>query len=115
MSRADEIRARSQRFTAAATTEPTTTTALTEVPRPDDDPTARPLRRPPRTEPVRSTVDLPPAHHRKLNEWADETAWQLGRKRITRQAVLSALVARLLTDETLARKITADLAATDDA
>lgn len=62
-----------------------------------------------RTDPVRSTVDLPPAHHAKLAEWADELSVQLGRppgrRGVTRQAVLAALVAELLVDETIAGRV----------
>jgi hypothetical protein len=62
-----------------------------------------------RTRLVRSTVDLAPVRHTKLALWRTETAAELGVGRITTQDVLRALVARLLTDETLARKIRADL------
>lgn len=62
-----------------------------------------------RTDPVRSTVDLPPAHHARLAEWADELSVQLGRppgrRGVTRQAVLAALVAELLVDETIAARV----------
>lgn len=62
-----------------------------------------------RTDPVRSTVDLAPAHHAKLAEWADEVSVQLGlppgRRGVTRQAVLAALVAELLVDETIAGRV----------
>jgi hypothetical protein len=62
-----------------------------------------------RTDPVRSTVDLPPHHHAKLAEWADELSVQLGRppgrRGVTRQAVLAALVAELLVDETIAGRV----------
>ena len=63
----------------------------------------------PLSRPVRRTVDLSPSHHAQLAEWCRETARQLGRARVTGQDVLRALVARVLTDETLARKIRADL------
>jgi hypothetical protein len=67
-----------------------------------------------RTDPVRSTVDLSPAHHAQLGTWADEVSLQLGRppgrRGVTRQAVLAALVAELLTDETMARRVAARLA-----
>jgi len=42
--------------------------------------------------------------------WCSEGAGQLGIARITGQDVFNALVARLLTDETLSQKILADLA-----
>jgi len=64
----------------------------------------------PRQKPVRRTVDLSPHHHAELDAWCAETARELGKARITGQAVLSTLVKRLLTDETLARKIRQDLA-----
>lgn len=63
-----------------------------------------------RSTPVRRTVDLPPVHHQKLATWCSETAVELGVARITGQDVLRLLVARLLTDETLARKLRTDLA-----
>lgn len=62
-----------------------------------------------RTKKVRKTVDLYPPHNRALLTWCNETADMLGEARITSQDVLEALVRRLLTDETLARKIRADL------
>lgn len=58
---------------------------------------------------VRRTVDLSPVHHTSLSQWCAETAVQIGSPRVTGQDVLAALVARLLTDETLARQIRADL------
>lgn len=63
-----------------------------------------------RSRPVRRTVDLSPVHHQRLTQWCAETAVELGSARVTGQDVLRSLVARLLTDETLARKIRADLA-----
>jgi hypothetical protein len=113
MSRAEEIRAKAARFTRAAAVEqqPAAKPALIEDQDEAEVKEPAPRRRPPRTDPVRSTVDLPPAHHRKLNEWCDELAWQLGQKRITRQTVLAGLVELLLTDETTARRLQAQLAA----
>lgn len=55
-------------------------------------------------------MDLAPARYSAFVEWCAETAVQLGVARVTGQEVLSALVGRLLTDETLARRIRADLA-----
>lgn len=63
-----------------------------------------------RVKRVRRTVDLYAAQHAELDMWCTETARELGRARVTGQAVMEALVRRLLTDETLARKIRADLA-----
>lgn len=62
-----------------------------------------------RAKPVRKTVDLPPARYRALTDWCTETATSIGVTRVTGQAVINALVARLLTDETLARRLRADL------
>lgn len=62
-----------------------------------------------RVKPVRATVDIPAGNFAKLKAWQGETAVQLGKSRVTNQDVLEALVERLLTDETLARKIRDDL------
>jgi hypothetical protein len=67
-----------------------------------------------RTDPVRSTVDLPPAHHAKLaekqDEWSIEFGLPPGRRGVTRQAVLAAAVAELLVDATIAGRVKARLA-----
>ncbi|MFN2477702.1 MAG: hypothetical protein ABR615_00795 [Pseudonocardiaceae bacterium] len=62
-----------------------------------------------RTKPVRRSVDLSPTYHIKLTQWCAETADAIGTARVTGQDVIRALVARLLMDEGLARKIRADL------
>jgi hypothetical protein len=62
-----------------------------------------------RTKPVRRSVDLSPAYHVKLTEWCAETADVIGTARVTGQDVIRALVARLLMDESLARRIRDDL------
>ncbi|MGH3934114.1 MAG: hypothetical protein ACRDS1_03895 [Pseudonocardiaceae bacterium] len=62
-----------------------------------------------RTKPVRRSVDLSPAYHVRLTQWCAETADMIGTTRVTGQDVIRALVARLLMDENLARKIRADL------
>jgi hypothetical protein len=62
-----------------------------------------------RTKPVRRSVDLSPTCHIKLTQWCAETADVIGTARVTGQDVIRALVARLLMDESLARKIRADL------
>lgn len=61
-----------------------------------------------RTKPVRRSVDLSPSYHAGLTDWCAETADEIG-ARVTGQAVIRALVARLLMDEHLARRIRADL------
>ena len=62
-----------------------------------------------RTKPVRRSVDLSPTYHAKLTRWCAETADLIGTPRVTGQDVIRALVARLLMDENIARKIRADL------
>lgn len=62
-----------------------------------------------RTKPVRRSVDLSPADHAKLTRWCAETADVIGTARVTGQDVIRALVARLLMDESLARRIRDDL------
>jgi hypothetical protein len=60
-------------------------------------------------KPVRSTVDLAPVRHAALKSWCGETAVEIGTARVTTQDVMRVLVARLLTDATLAQKIRDDL------
>ena len=91
MSRADEIRSQAAKVRQVHTEPPA------------------PVRPTVRTARVRRTVDLPPVRHQRLAEWCNESAVELGMARLTGQDVLAALVARLLTDETLARKIHEDL------
>ncbi|MGH3766001.1 MAG: hypothetical protein ACRDS0_03270 [Pseudonocardiaceae bacterium] len=62
-----------------------------------------------RTKPVRRSVDLSPAYHAELTQWCAETAAIIGTARVTGQDVIRALVARLLMDESLARRIRDDL------
>lgn len=62
-----------------------------------------------RVKPVRCTVDIPAGRFARVKAWQGETAVQLGRSRVTNQDLLETLVERLLTDETLARKIRDDL------
>jgi hypothetical protein len=62
-----------------------------------------------RTKPVRRSVDLSPTYHVKLTQWCAETADIIGTARVTGQDVIRALVARLLMDEALARRIRDDL------
>ena len=63
-----------------------------------------------RARPVRKTVDLAPARYAALTEWCAESAGQLGVARVTGQDVLAGLVELLLTDETTARRLRAQLA-----
>jgi hypothetical protein len=63
----------------------------------------------PLARPVRTTLDLSPARDRDLKAWLAEASVRLGRARVTKQDALNALVALLLTDETLAKKILAEL------
>ncbi|MGH4007388.1 MAG: hypothetical protein ACRDTH_04340 [Pseudonocardiaceae bacterium] len=62
-----------------------------------------------RTKPVRRSVDLSPTYHVRLTQWCAEAADLIGAPRVTGQDVIRALVARLLMDEALARRIRADL------
>ncbi|HKR52168.1 MAG TPA: hypothetical protein VJT72_21825 [Pseudonocardiaceae bacterium] len=62
-----------------------------------------------RTKPVRRSVDLSPTYHVRLTQWCAEAADLIGTPRVTGQDVIRALVARLLMDEALARRIRADL------
>lgn len=98
MSRAEELRALEARRQARRSTAE------------DEKPAQRRVAPSVRARPVRKTVDLPPQRYAALTSWCAETAVQLGTSRVTGQQVLNSLVARLLTDETLARKIRADLA-----
>jgi hypothetical protein len=104
-SMADKIREKADRLKAQQATRDSATAEDR------DNALARPLSSAagPHTKPIRSTVDLSPARHASLKTWCQETAVEIGESRITTQDVLRVLVARLLTDETLARKIRADL------
>lgn len=62
-----------------------------------------------RTKPVRRSVDLSPMYHARLTEWCAEAAAEIGATRVTGQDVIRALVARLLVDQSLSRRIRADL------
>lgn len=62
-----------------------------------------------RTKPVRRSVDLSPTYHAQLTQWCAEAAEIIGTPRVTGQDVIRALVARLLMDESLARRIRDDL------
>jgi hypothetical protein len=98
MSAADRIRAQhEQRVRKAADRAGT----ATDVP--------RPVAASVRVKPVRSSVDMPPSRHAALKAWCGESAVLLGRSDLPKNDVINALVARLLTDETLARTIRADL------
>jgi hypothetical protein len=99
VSRADELREKAARLKGK--------TAGTEASAATDHPVlAVPAVR---AKPVRNTVDLSPHQHASLKAWCGETAVSIGSSRVTGQDVLRALVARLLTDETLVRKIREDL------
>lgn len=93
MSRAEEMAAKAARMQQGAPSRP----ERLAVPRA-------------RAKLVRRTVDLAPTHHGQLQAWCAEAAVELGVARVTGQDVMRALVARLLTDETMARRIRADLA-----
>ena len=98
--RAQELAEKAKRIQAAQAEQ--TTAAATHAPRSTAAET-------PLAKPVRSTLDLPPAVHRDLQAWLNESAVRLGRARLTKQQALEALVKRLLVDETLAKLILDDL------
>jgi len=80
------------------------------TPSPADDTLAVDRHRPHvQTTKTRVTVDFQPVDFRNLNAWLTDAAEQLGVSRVTKQDVIKTLVKRLLTDETLARKIRDDL------
>lgn len=62
-----------------------------------------------RTDPVRSTVDLPPVHHDQLRnleaEWSVEAGLPIGKRGVTRKDTLEGMVALILTDELVARRL----------
>jgi hypothetical protein len=63
----------------------------------------------PLATPVRSTVDLAPVRHARLKAWEGETAVEIGVSRVTRQDTLAACAALVLTDETFARRVRAQI------
>jgi hypothetical protein len=69
---------------------------------------APPAKRHVRTDPVRCTADMPPARHAKwlarLDEASIELGMQPGRRGVTSNAGLLALVELLETDETVRRR-----------
>lgn len=73
-----------------------------------DDPQV-PRPRPVRTDPVRGTVDLSPAHHDQLGIWMDEASVELGlpigKRGVTKQDTLAAAVRAILTDEMVSRRV----------
>jgi hypothetical protein len=93
---ADRIREKAQRINAHDETERAHSAPL---------PAAAPVH----TKPVRSTVDLAPARHAALKQWAGQAAIDIGQARVTTQDVLGALVFRLLTNDDLAEQIKQDL------
>lgn len=58
---------------------------------------------------VRRTLDLPRARHHQAKRWQNETADELGEVEITGQDLGEALFTLLVTDETTARKVKAEL------
>lgn len=62
-----------------------------------------------RTKPVRHTVDVAPDTSDAFAAWRLETALALGRARVTTQDVLETVIAALLDDDTVARRVRARL------
>lgn len=112
MSKADELREKARRLEQQRQrAESNTRRTSNEVEHAGTSRPAPSMVASPKAKPIRSTVDLAPTRHASLKSWCGETAVELGVSRVTTQDVMRTLVARLLTDETLARKIRADLRA----
>ncbi|MFI6069947.1 hypothetical protein ACIA47_32450 [Micromonospora sp. NPDC051227] len=107
MSKADELRAKAARV--AARTAPTKLPAQSAVTPSAPAETYIPTVAAPLAKPVRSTVDLAPDQHRRLQAWINDAAVTLGRARLSKQEVMTALVRRLLADDQLAAAIQQDL------
>lgn len=107
MSKADDIRAKVRNRALGATPVSATSAPAEETRAPVK--TAGGPRRGDSGRKVRRTVDLGPAHHRELSAWCDRAADELDVTRVTGQDVLSALVARLLTDDRLSDALIRDL------
>jgi hypothetical protein len=58
-----------------------------------------------RTKRVRRTVDLSPVDHRRLSQWCEDAAEEMGLARVTSQDVFVALVTELFADESLSAAI----------
>jgi hypothetical protein len=67
-----------------------------------------------RTRRVRRTVDLSPVDHRRLSQWCEDAAEELGLARVTSQDVFVALVTELLADEALSGAIRRSVKAVAD-
>ena len=110
MTAAEKLKAKADRLKNATPVVPTVTAAAADETETASVPERHlPSAAPVLAKPIRSTVDLPPARHRSLKAWSAATATEIGRARVTTQEVINALVHRMLTDETLARKIKDDL------
>lgn len=111
MSKADDLRGKLSKSTTKPRTRPRESVSTdqrdTEMP-PEPHEVLVPAPQP-RAKPVRITVDLPPSRHDDMKRWNLEAARELGRSRITAQDLVNTLVHRVLSDETLSRKIRDDL------
>src|SRR6185369_17811566 len=106
MTRAEEHAAKAARLRGLRTSVPTdlstsvgteiSTSVPTEVS--GSVPTAA-RAQPPRTTPVRLTLDVSPAMHAALRRLCGELAVELGVAQVSGQAVLRSLIRRLLVDE----------------
>lgn len=65
--------------------------------------------RPPRTRPVRLTLDVSPAEHAALRRLCGELAIELGVAQVSGQAVLRSLIRRVLVDEAARAQLERDL------
>jgi hypothetical protein len=76
---------------------------------PQQDAQARAATRPPRTRPVRVTVELSPVEHRALRTWCAETSADLDLPLVAGAEVLRVLLHLMQTDAALADAVRADL------
>lgn len=66
---------------------------------------ATPAARPPRTKPIRITLDLDPTLYHQLNVWRNRAAADMGLTRVTLAQVLRILGELLLEESDIAEKV----------
>ncbi|QWF86084.1 hypothetical protein [Amycolatopsis sp. CA-230715] len=95
--------------TSSASSSSTSPAGSDEVTAADREQHLAPVVDTPHVKPIRSTVDLLPARHRKFKDWCSETATMIGSARVTTQDVFRVVVERLSQDEGFADKVRDDL------